>query len=247
MKITVLSKWYNEAELAPFFLNHYSYADEILIYLDRGINDGSVAEIKKYPQAKIIWAKSTGKLNDGACIAALNDIASKSNADWLISVDADEFVFPQNFNDPREVLKRADGNIIYSSMWNMYRHETDPDLDPLHPSIFQRRHGDPNRISNNNEMSTKPNIINPRIKINWGVGCHGYYSAINPQVSTTRFDGAHWQSVDVDISCKRRIKGGKERMSDTNLKNMWAFHNFHITREDIVKVYEDHKQDPLIF
>ena len=47
MKITVLSKQYQEEDLAPFFFSHYSFADEIILYLDKGTNEETMAEIVK--------------------------------------------------------------------------------------------------------------------------------------------------------------------------------------------------------
>ena len=95
MKITVLSKWYQEEDLAPFFFKHYDFADEIIIYLDKGTNPETLAEIAKCPKAKIVWGDSQGKLNDFDCVNALNEIASFSTSDWLIYADTDEFIFAE--------------------------------------------------------------------------------------------------------------------------------------------------------
>jgi len=247
MKITVLSKWYNERELAPFFFRHYDFADEIIIYLDDTTNDGTEEFIKKQKKGRIIWGSSDGKLNDTICVQDLNKIAGESESDWLICVDADEFVFPHGFTDPRQSLASADGTVIYAAMWNMYQHETDPPLDFSNPSILQRRHGDPDRTSPSNINCTKPIIIKPEINIEWDVGCHNYMPNDKIIVSSTRWDGAHWQSVDLDLAIKRRIKGVKERLSEANKINGWAIHNFNITREEIKTLMEKHKHDPLLF
>lgn len=248
MKITVLSKIYNEGKLLPFFLKHYSYADEILIYLDLGTDDNSEAIIRRCPQAKIIWAESTGELDDLKCIQDLNEIARNSDADWLILADVDEFIFPHNFADPREVLERADGNLIYSRMWNIYRHETDSDLDYENPSIFQRRHGDADRtVELLNRLQTKPDIIKPEIKIEWTVGNHFFEPNPNVIPSSTVFDGAHWKLVDFDLAVERRIHGRKDRFSEINLKNSWGFQYFNVTREEIIAEYEQHKNCPQVF
>lgn len=243
MKITVLSKWYQEEDLAPFFFNHYSFADEIILYLDRGTNLETMIEIKKCPKVKIVWGDSDGKLNDYDCVTALNKIAYNCKSDWLIYADADEFVFPEGLADPREVLSKADGTMIYSHMWNIYKHETDEPLDPLKPVIFQRRHGDPNIIPE----CIKPNVVKPEVKIHWGVGCHTYTPNDKIKPSSIRFLGAHWQSVDFNIACKRRIRNVRERLSQTNIDNLWASHNFNVTRESIAELMDQHKNDPLLF
>jgi hypothetical protein len=128
-------------------------------------------------------------------------------------------------------------------MWDIFKHESEAELDLNNLSILQRRHGNPNIIYE----CIKPNIIKPEIEITWGVGCHEFYD--NPKIikSSVKFCGAHWQSADLDLACKRRIKGVKERVSQTNLDNGWAFHNFNVTREEIAALMEAHKNDPQLF
>ncbi len=244
MKITVVSKWFEERELAPFFINHYSYADEIVIYLDKNSNDGTFEFIENNPKVKIVWGDSGGKLNDYDCVEAINKIAYNCKSDWLIYADADEFLFPANFEDPREVLANVDGNLVFAYIWDMYKHESELPLDYSNPSILQRRHGDPNSLIYEHK---KPTIIKPEIKIHWGIGCHEYNANSQIVPASIHFQGAHWQSADLDIACKRRIKNVKERLSDLNLQNNWAFHNFNITREELERIFEEHKNDPQLF
>jgi len=51
----------------------------------------------------------------------------------------------------------------------------------------------------------------------------------------------------LELACKRRIKGVKERISQTNYDNLWAFHNFDITREKIEALMKEHENDPQLF
>jgi len=244
--ITVLSKWFNEIDLAPFFFSHYDFADEIWIYLDTLSSDGSKEFILNHPKGRIFWGKSDeGKLNDYICAEDLSRIASTCKSDWLIYADSDEFVFPIDFADPKETLKKANGNLLYSHMWDMFRHVDDEDLDiNKKPIVLQRRHGNPNRIPE----CIKPNILKPSLGIHWGVGCHSIRNTRIPIIpSSVRFDGAHWQSVDLELACKRRIKGVKERISQTNYDNLWASHNFDITREKIEALMKEHENDPQLF
>jgi len=244
MRITVLSKWFEEIDFVFFFFNHYSYVDRIIIYLDKSSKDGSAEFLKKQPKAQIVWGGTDGKLDDYECCEALSKIACECTTDWLIYADADEYVFPLEMADPRETLAKADGNLIYSHMWNMFRHVDDEDLDPSKPTLLQRRHGDPRRIPE----CVKPNIVRSDLGIHWGVGCHYVVGTRNPIIpSSVRFDGAHWQSVDLELACKRRIKGVRERLSQKNIDNLWASHNFTITREEIADLMEQHKNDPQLF
>lgn len=245
MKITVVSKMYNEEDLLPFWLNHYRFADEIIVLLGETSNDLSEEIIRSDPRSIIVRDGSPdGLMDDEICINGLNQIANSSDADWLIVADADEFIFPEGFLDPREFLASAGGNLMYSHMWDMFEHIDDLPLDKANPSIFQRRHGNP-FIPNNN---IKPNIVKPKeFKVRWSVGTHTTWPDPNIRPSSSRFLGAHWQSVDIELSVKRRIKGRKERNSQKEIDNLWGFHNFDLTREKIIELYEKHKNDPQLF
>jgi hypothetical protein len=253
MKISVLTKVFNEEDLMPFFLSHYTWADEIIVNLDEGTNDMTLKILGMWPNVKIIWSKSTGKMDDGILINELNKIAFESDADWLILVDSDEFVFPSisngSYRNPRQVLEQAKGNLIWASMWQIYKHETDKDLDYFKPAIFQRRHGDPDRETGFNALYTKPIIVKePRkLKMEWAVGNHNF--AHNPRVvySMTQFDGAHWTLPDIEITYKRRVIGRRNRFSDNEIKNGWGGQHFQATRESINTEYELHKNDPQVF
>ena len=247
MKIQVISKWFNEEDLAPFFLDHYSYADEILILLDEGTNDNTVEIINRYPNATILWSKSTGKMDDQILIDELNTIVATLDSDWLILVDSDEFIFPQDFGDPLKVLSEADGNVIYAAMWQVYKNEIERKLNYAVPLLLQRRHGDPNRTEGINALYTKPIIVDPKIGIKWGVGNHQIEANDKVIISTTRFDGAHCAKIDENISIKRIIKGRKDRFSDREKEQGWGGQHFNTTEEDIRADFELHKNDPRLY
>ena len=249
--IQILSKWTSEEDIAPYFLKHYWWADQIIIYLDNLANQETVDIIKSFNNTFIIWdSKSNGQMNDGRLINDLNAIVRHINADWLILVDSDEFIFPKDFADPRQVLSEiTDGNVLFASMWQIYRHETDADLDPNQSPLMQRRHGDPNRETGFSSLYTKPIIAKPReTDIQWAVGNHDYLKP-NPKVkiSETRFDGVHWTLPDINMTIKRRIKGRRDRFDEEERRMGWGGQHFDATEETIIAEYELHKNDPQVF
>jgi len=148
MKVSVISRWYNEEFFAPFFLNHYSpWVDEIIILLEKATNDKSEEIISRYPKVRICYTDTGKLLNDRLLSNLLSDKLEELDSDWVIRADADEFLFPEppyNYRDPheyRDALALADGNLINNYYRWVYRHETDFDLDPSLPTIEQRRHG----------------------------------------------------------------------------------------------------------
>uniref|UniRef100_A0A6M3MFU5 Putative glycosyltransferase n=1 Tax=viral metagenome TaxID=1070528 RepID=A0A6M3MFU5_9ZZZZ len=252
MNITVISRWYNEEFLAPFFLNHYSFADEILIMLDNTTTDRSAEIISRYPNARFEYFYHGGVIDDGLMAIMMSDLVAGLKSDWVIYVDADEFVFSFDYSDgikladPREILNQANGNLINVWFWWVYRHKTDIDLDPSKPAIYQRRHGGEYTLSGQqNDRFVKPCIVKPETRIRWTPGTHGYEKSNKIQISNTLFNGVHWQLVDVENAVDRMINGREKRLSTNNLKHGWGVRN--LTEEMIRTECIKHLTDPKIF
>jgi hypothetical protein len=245
VRVSVISRWNNEEFLAPFFLGHYSWADEIVIRLDSATTDRSAAIINQYPNAWFSYFDSGGEMNDRLLAEMMSDLAGRLRSDWVIYVDADELAFPAGGADPHDVLADADGNLIETWFRWVYRHKDDADLDPTKPAIWQRRHGGKYTIVPNAvDRFMKPCIVKPSAGILWGVGTHGYEPNRKIKVSSTKFDGVHWQMADVDNAVKRYYKN-IDRLSVENVKKGWGVKNF--TEDMIRKECASHLNDPQVF
>jgi glycosyltransferase involved in cell wall biosynthesis len=246
MRVSVISRWHNEAFLAPFFLSHYSWADEIIIMLDSTSNDRSAEIIESFPNAQFKYFESGGVLNDRLLAEMMSSLAGSLKSDWVIYVDADELAFPERGADPRETLAKADGNVIETWFRWVYRHKTDLDLDPSFPAVPQRRHGGRYTLAAGCWGSfMKPCIVKPETGIRWGVGTHGYAPSPVIQISHTKFDGVHWQMADVEMAVKRSLpRTNATRLSSENLKNGWGVRNW--TEESIRAECKAHENDPLV-
>jgi len=217
MKIEIVTMWYNEAFLAPFFLSHYHYADKIHLILDADTNDNTREICKRFGNVEIEGFTFPDMMDDLLKIQKINSVVSAQNCDWVFAVDADEFIFPANNESVAGILSRQKANLLYVQMWQIYRHNTDKDLDSSKPAIFQRRHGDPNISRGINRLYNKPIIVKPEIGIKWLPGCHKHERNENIIVSRDKFLGAHWAMADVEMAIERRIRGRKERQS----KALW--------------------------
>ena len=246
--ITVVSRWCNDEMIAPFFLDHYSYADEIIILLSQETTDNSKETISNYPNTRIVEFEYTNGIFDGKeSTDQMESVINQVTTNWIIAVDADEFVWPNGFKDIREVLCDIDENIIYADMWQVYRHRTEMDLDPTLKAIWLRRHGDPNRTDGENARYCKPIVFRSGLNLKWGIGFHDF--ELNPivQISKERFDGAHWMMADPELAIVRRLRGRKEKVSKRNIKNKWSNNNFDITEEEIKRICNEHLDDPQLF
>jgi hypothetical protein len=246
MKVSVISRWHDEAFMAPFFLGHYSWADEILIMLDKSTTDRSAEIIARSPNAGFCHFDSGGVLNDRLLAEMMSGLAGSLKSDWVIYVDADELAFPAGGADPREVLTRADGNLIETWFRWVYRHKDDADLDPSKPAIWQRRHGGKYTLASNcGDKFMKPCIVKPEAGVRWTVGTHGFMAPRAVQVSSTIFDGVHWQMVDVETAIRRSIpRTNAERLSAENIRHGWGVRNW--TEEQIRVECAAHANDPIV-
>lgn len=247
MKISVLTSFYNGDLLIPYFLNHYSYADEILITFNDGgqpIDEPTKKLILSYPNTKIEqFSYPEGKTDYAHAIEICNRIVATLDSDWAIVVSADELIFPVGMQDVRAVLRDADGVIINAWLWWVYRHRTDKDLDPSLPIIWQRRHGYPNRTFCG---CVKPVIVKPSAGITFSIGGHGCH-ATRGKTSNVRFDGAHWLNADPTIAIQRRMRGRRERVSERSQKDGMGSQHFDITEEAILAECESQLDDPQLF
>jgi len=245
MKISVITRWFCERFFAPYFLSHYSWADEIIVLLERSGADDCEGIISQYPNARIIYTETGGILDDRTFCDMASDLAASLDADWVIRADADELIFLFDGRDPRQVLERADGNVAIVDFHWIYRHRDDPDLDPAKPAAFQRRHGGAYTIwPNMGPTFHKPSIVRPSAKIRWRPGEQGYEPNEGANVSSTRFDGVHWQMVDVEEAV-RRLLSAEARLSDKNRANNWGVRRF--TEAQIRAFCAEHLDDPRVF
>jgi len=245
MKVKVVTRWYNEEFFAPFFLNHYQWADEIIVLLEDTSTDNTAQIVRSYPNATLEYCHTDDKLND----RLLSDICSRKAAsldcDWVVKADADEYVFAPNFEDPKRLLSRANGNLIDTWFYWVYRHESERALDPSLPTIPQRRHGGNYIIwPGMGNKYKKPSIVKPEVGLKWYPGDQRYYPNRKVIPSSTIFLGVHWQMADVEEAVKRNEKNNN-RLSDENKRNRWGTKGF--TEAMIREECNKHLKDPLIF
>lgn len=200
--VNVLSMWYNEEVIAPYFMAHYEdWVDRMYILLDTATTDGTKDLLEKNPKVTIIPYTFNDGFKENLKVEQFNNFYSKFKEDgYLICVDSDEFVFPFDFSS----IPDADAFLIRLS--HPFRNTLDSDLDPTKkPTIMQRRYGViDNPYYNAGNNYTKPCVVKTGGSVSWAPGQHSVHGPkkIHPEI----LSGVHWQSADPSIVLYRHTK-----------------------------------------
>jgi len=262
MKISVMTMWYNEEFLAPFFLRHYQYADTIHILYDMDTNDRTMEKIEQSrhlcKDVQIHEFRFPDMMDDWIKIDHFNQLYKTISEGYVFLVDSDEFIFY-----PEGYLEEHSEIVHFVKYWNVHRHHTDKDLDSELPIREQRRYG---RSSFNGMQFafTKPIIAKANQDLYWRPGHHdlcfrgefinwriarthkAHFSYENLGVSRIVLAGAHWAMADPCFCVERRLKGRKERQSQVNLEGGLTRHQHFITEESLLAQLKEYENDPLV-
>ncbi|MDD2850974.1 MAG: glycosyltransferase family 2 protein [Desulfuromonadaceae bacterium] len=261
MKIELITMWYNEEFLAPFFLNHYSWVDKIHILLDADTDDNTEKIAARYPNVSVEYFKFPNMMDDLIKSRKINEkYRSITDADYIIVVDSDEFILCNRLTDVvKDHIILKDKSIYFAVLWQIYQHEHDIRPDPSKPVYPQRRHGDPT-IANCN---IKPVVVKAGLNLVWGVGNHSvvldgkHMSWLTPHVDVMSehgvsvrpvdmMQGAHWRLFDLNETINRRIRNRANRQSQVNLSTNLSSHLHKTSVNEITAEFNRMKGCPVV-
>ena len=228
MKIEVISCWYRETFFPSLFYQHYSWVDKITL----------ITEV--FPTGMDDWKK----------MEVINAAYKKSDADWVLILDSDEFVYPAPYgSSSREAIESANAagaEIITCVMHNVWRHVSDIDVDHSKPPVPQRIHGDPDLVTGNNKNYTKPCVLKTRLPVTIGIGCHNIHEhGYNLHYSAVKWAGSHWACADPSFCIDRRRNDRQARLSERNRQAGAGIH-VDFTKEQLLQHCRDHENNPIV-
>ncbi len=245
--VEVVSAWYNEEILAPIFLRHYSWADRIHILYDSDTNDGTLSVLEGDPRVEIHPITYPNGIDWEIKSRTVNEIAMGVGSEWVIAVDADEFIWSINGEPMKEWLGRQKGNVVWAAMWAVYRNREEKDIDER-SVMEQRRHGDTTPgVTYGMSGWVKPCVAKVETGIEWTCGIHSYVDS-NPRIRVCEefLVGAHWAMADPELAVRRRMAQSK-RQSENNVRLGHGYQNFNVTEVGIRDECERHADEPKLF
>jgi len=164
LKIDVYVMVHNEEFMLPYFLRHYNFAQHIFAFEDQS-TDKSREILEQNPKVTIIEPEKHG-INEKywtGYLWPMYETLSHGTADYVIQVDADEFVYHPDLLDILEEEKSRNIQQIFCPGYTMISER----LPTTHGQIYDEiKLGLPDR------WSSKWIIFNPEIHLRYGDGRH---------------------------------------------------------------------------
>jgi glycosyltransferase involved in cell wall biosynthesis len=210
MKIEVFVLCHNEERIIPYVMRHYNQFARVVI-LENNSTDRTV-DIARSLGARV-WEYDVPDVVDDSWYIEVKDSCWKaSRADWVIVVDADEFVWHPNIV---QILEHSHATVIQPRFYEMFS-ETFPITEG---QIYDE-------IKNGCNGGSKINIFKPsEIKsINYTGGSHNANPTgnvildIDSQILTL-----HMRFLSLEYVIDRAKKASK-RMSEFNIRTGLGFH-----------------------
>ena len=246
--IEVITMVYNEEKLLPLFLDHYKWADRVHVIIDEDTTDNSMEIAQsRHMNTSVYSYKFPDMMDDELKVKVINHIA-KNCTDWIIVVDADEFIFHPEHRPLKHYLEHEClGNAVNVAFYEVFRNRKENDLDYTQPALFQRRYGNPViGQSYGIDLFTKPIVVKREINPVWAPGNH-VVTGDKIIWSYDKLYGAHWSMADVDIAIERRIAGRKLRQSKNNLAKGLTYQHWDVKEESIRAECTKMLDAPLLF
>ena len=208
----------NEQKLIHYIMRHYSAFSQVTI-LDTGCTDDTVKIAQSYG-ARIERVPSDG-MNDFHNRNLKNNCWKGSTADWVITVDADEFVVPD-----LELMETTYANIITTDWYEMYSEVFPTTQGQIYDEVKLCHLG-----------RTKLNVFRPTlVETNFDTGCHSA-NPIGNLIYARGMKTLHFRHLGLEYILDRN-RTTQSRMSRENLERGVSIH-FNYTEDKVREEFNE--------
>ena len=216
MKIHLYSIAWNEAVIMPHFMRHYrKFCEKITVYDNESTDQ--TADIVRQMGGEVKSWSSNNQINDLMYLEIKQNAykESRGKADWVIVCDSDEFLYHPNFLGKLYEYKSSGINFPKIEGYEMIPDCKINSGDDL-PSVYKQGV----RFANLDKRA----IFNPKLDINYTIGCHGSNIPVDAIESTnSEIKMLQYKMLNLDYFINRHQLLGS-RLSEVNRKNNWGLH-----------------------
>lgn len=222
MKIELYTMVWNEENRILQYLDWYTPLVDSIIIMDNYSTDRTV-EIAKKAGCKVISVGIEGRHDELIELGIKENCWKNSDADWVIVVDVDEFLYHPNL---RNLLESTEATIIRPYGYLMISEDYLP--------FKEVRMG--TKEDSAKVVCFRPDSI---IRMNWGPGCHNCY----PEGSIHFLTGPAIKLLHFFYIGRNEFKEKRKRRSirssERDRELGWGFH-YRMSDEDMDKEFEEH-------
>jgi hypothetical protein len=233
MKIHAYVICKNEELIMPHLLNYYSKFCQKITFYDNESTDNTINIINSFNECEteIISYSTNGEIRDDIYVQIKNSCWKDSDADFVIVIDSDEFLYHDNLID---FLINNKFDVYYPTGYNM--------ISNYFPENYNKLITDQVILGEYCKNYSKSVIFNPKtIKdINYGIGAHESnpigYSDINIY-NGTDLKLLHYKNLGFDYRYNKNSAYGKT-LSNYNQINKFGWH-YNMSEDEQYKEFSD--------
>lgn len=203
----------NEERLMPYLMRHYRQFSKVFV-LESNSTDRTV-EIARSLGAEVWKYEVADEIDDRWFTYLKNTCWKKSKANWVIIVDADEFVYHRNLT---RILRFSQATIIQPRFFNMYSDKFPTTTGQIYDEVCMG--------VEQTSPKAKMNIFRPQAihAMNYAPGCHEAFPVGKAIVHTeTEIKTLHMRNLGIDFVVERNMRARK-RNSQLNRDMGWGVH-----------------------
>jgi hypothetical protein len=202
MKVDVYSIMRNEARMLPYFLRHYeTFADRIFVW-DEDSDDGSREMLERHPKVILLPFPDDypGGVEDTYWVERLwpkYKVFSRGQADWVMCVDVDEFLYCENMGLFLEVCKERGAGVVVCRGYLMTAEAFPATGGQIYEEVTRGLR---------DSMNDKWCLFRPEVDIEFRRGRHRRPRSIQPEDTVVERYGVkllHFRNLGIDYMRER--------------------------------------------
>jgi len=213
MEVETFIMAHNEEFLMPYLLRHYTSFSDVVI-LENNSTDKTVEIAESFPRTRVLRLKTDDVKDNQWIIDVKNSVYKSSKADYVIVVDADEFVYHKDIISVLKEAKKTGGEIVTTDWYEMCSTFLPSGQGQIYDEIKTGHSGGP-----------KINIFSPKVDIRFEVGCHKCHPVIGcwvPFYFYSSIKTLHYRNISLDWVLKRNERD-RVRLSNRNIERGWSY------------------------